>query len=344
MSQLELAELIGNKAIRTQLTIAHGAARLNNTAMGHMLKTGLPGTGKTTSARALASLSGLPFIEASPESLKTPEDLAKIFFRFPINGYDAESGEKIGSIMPPIVFIDEAHRLTRKTEEMLGIAMEEHTHTYVMGHGRKKQTLTDWVPEFTLICATTKEGELSKPFRDRFKFIFVFNEYSLEESKAIVKLHAEKKDIKIDSVSIDEIANRGRGTPRMLVRYLDNINDSKTYLDRDSITVDLARAQFSLGGIDPKGLTETDVSILKDLYMADMPIGLDSLAVKTNIDPRTIEDVNEPYLIRLGFMERSKGGRVITEAGEAHLISYNHIDTPASNILTSRTIKRSKAR
>jgi Holliday junction DNA helicase RuvB len=309
--------------------------------MGHMLFTGLPGAGKTSTAKATSGLSKLPFIEINPESFRSPEDLARIFSKFPGDGYDPH-GEKIATITPPILFIDEAHRLSRKAEELIGIAMENRTHTYSVGRGRKRQTITDWVPEFTLICATTKEGELSKPFRDRFKFVFVFGEYTLEESKQIVELHAERKGLAIDPEAVTAIAKRGRGTPRILVRYLDNINDSKIYLEREKITLDLAEAQFILAKIDPIGLTESDITILKYLYESDVPIGIDSLAVTTNLDPRTISEVNEPYLIRLSLMERSKGGRIITAAGEKHLIEYKHVEKPEEDA-NSRSLKKVNA-
>lgn len=340
-NKLHLSELIGNRDINTQLTIANGAARLHNKAMGHILFSGLAGTGKTTSAKAIATLSEAPFFEIGAESIKTAEDLANLFRKFPEEGYDS-GGEKVGSIRAPIIFIDEAHRLSLKSEEMLGIAMENFTHTFVEGSGRNKRSTTVWVPEFTVICATTKEGELSKPFRDRFKFNFVFNSYSLEESKEIVALHVKKKNLTIDSESVNAIAMRGRGTPRLLVKYLDNIHDSMVYMKKDSITLPLTEAQFKLMGVNPIGLRDSDIQILKDLYASDAPQGLDSLSVKTNLDPKTISEVNEPYLIRLGFIERTKGGRVITDAGCQHLVEHGHVIDPEQDFNGSdRVIKHS---
>lgn len=339
---LALTDLIGNKKISTQLTVTHGAATLNNRAMGHMLFSGLAGCGKTSMSKAVAGLSGLPFFEATPEAIRSAEDLAKIFGRFPAEGYYVSTGEKIGTIYPPILFIDEAHRLTRRAEEILGIAMENLSLTYMEGRGKNKRATTVWVPEFTVICATTKEGELTKPFRDRFKFIFVFDSYSFEESIQIILLHAKRKHITIDSASVEAIARRGRGIPRLLVRYLDNIHDNMVFLTRKTIKIDLTEAQFQLAGIDTIGLTDVDIVILKDLYESSGPKGIDSLAVKTNLDPRTIMEVNEPYMIRLGFLERSKGGRVITEAGENYLIKMGHVAPPQSEPSSSRVLKRVK--
>lgn len=337
--KLFLRDLIGNKNINTQLTIANGAARLHNKAMGHILFSGKPGCGKTATSKAVAGLSGAPFFEVGADAIKTAEDLAALFNRFPADGY-SDSGDKVGAINPPIIFIDEAHRLSLRTEEMLGIAMENYTHTYVAGKGRHKRSETVWVPEFTIVCATTKEGELSKPFRDRFKFDFVFNHYSFEESKKIVSLHVKKKSLTIDEESITAIAKRGRGTPRKLVKYLDAVYDSMVYMKKDSITLPLTLAQFSLMGIDALGLTKTDVHLLKDLYKSDTPQGLDSLAVKANLDPKTISEVNEPYLIQLGLMERTKGGRVITQSGCNHLIESGHVDAPVIETGGSRVITK----
>lgn len=321
--------------------IANGAARLHNKAMGHILFSGLAGCGKTSTARAVSNLNGAPFFEVSAESIKTAEDLAKLFSKFPSTGYNEETGEKLGTITPPIVFIDEAHRLSLKTEEMLGIAMEDYTHTYTQGKGRNKCEVTAWVPEFTIICATTKEGELSKPFRDRFKFSFVFSSYSMEESVSIAGLHADKKGINIDGDSIEIIAQRSRGTPRLIVKHLDTVHDVMVYMEREQVTSTLTEAQFDLMEVDSLGLSATDIAILKDLHYADAPQGIDSLAVKTNLDPKTITEVSEPYLIRLGFIERTKGGRVITDTGSAHLVKQGHVKAPAVELGKSRVIRHS---
>ncbi len=328
MSKLQLSELVGNPAIRTRLIIAHGAAQLHNRAMGHILFSGLAGCGKTSTAQAVAGLSGAPFFELGAEALRSAEDLVKVFNKFPDDGYNPVTGEKFGTIQPAILFIDEAHRLSLKSEEMLGIAMENFRHTYMEGRGKNKRSEVIWVPEFTLVCATTKEGELSKPFRDRFMSGFVFGSYTFEESIEIVNLHASKRNIPIDQESVREIAQRGRGTPRILVRYLVNMHDNMTFLGRKSITLDLVDSQFKLMEIDPIGLTQPDIVILEDLYYAEGPKGLDSLAVKTNLDPKTISEVNEPFLILQGFIERGRSGRIITDLGIKHLADQGHIDPP----------------
>jgi len=339
MSRLLLADLIGNKEIRAQLTIAHGASSLHNKAMGHILFSGQAGCGKTSTARALAALSGAPFFEVNPEAVRNAEELAEVFAKFPADGYDMETGEKTATIVSPILFIDEAHRLTLRTQEFLGIAMEEFILTHKQKQGRRSRMVTSWVPEFTTVCATTKEGELSKPFRDRFKLLFVFNHYEMGESESILRLHADKRGIRIDQESIAAIARRGRGTPRILVRLLERMDEVKIFLAREKIEIDLVEAQFQLMGIDSIGLSSTDIVLLKHLYDTVVPTGLDSLAVKTSIDTKTIAEVNEPYLILLGFIERTKGGRVITEAGVNHLAAHGHVDVPETEFNNSRVLK-----
>jgi len=344
MGKIHLTDIIGNASINTQIMVAHGAARLHNQAMGHLMFAGAAGCGKTTTAQAVANLTGAEFHEVGAEGVKTAETMADLFNKFSDEGYNPITGEIIGNINPPVIFIDEAHRLTLKSQELLGIAMENFKHTYTEGRGKSKQTVVAWVPLFTLVCATTKEGDLSKPFRDRFKFTMIFGHYSLEESRKITRLHAKLKNLDIDDEAVEDISRRGRGTPRILVRLLDGARDITTYMKWGKITRKSTEALFELQSIDPVGLTETDISILLDLYSSDVPKGLDTLAVKTNLDPRTISDVNEPYMIKIGFIERTRGGRVITEDGVSHLIEHGHVPPPSVEEKGSRIIHRTNIR
>lgn len=340
MSKLQLADLIGNKDICTQIMISHGAARLHNRAMHHQLYCGCAGCGKTTTAGAVAQLGTSPFFKISAESIKTAEQLAALFNKFPDEGYDPQTGDIVGTINPPIVFIDEAHQMTLASQELLGVVMENYEHIYVEGKGKRKHTAIMWVPRFTLICATTKEGALSKPFRDRFPLTMVFSHYSVAESAEIVTLHANKDGIAITDDAIKAIAQRGRGTPRILVRFLKRSFDFMAFMGKEAITLDVVEAQFRLQKIDPIGLTAEDIIILKELYNSEAPKGLDSLGVKTNLDPKTISEVKEPYLITLGMIERTRGGRIITDEGVKHLIKYGHIKAQATQESYSRILKR----
>lgn len=340
MNKLNLEDLIGNEHLKTQLKISHGAARLNNTSVPHILLSGLAGCGKTSTAKAIAKLGNSLFLEAGAEAFKTAEDMAKLFEKLSDDGYDLDTGEIIGTINPAIIFIDEAHRLSLKSEELLGIAMENWEHSFLFKQGKKSQVFKTWLPRFTLICATTKEGELSKPFRDRFKISYIFGEYSLADSMKIIKIHADKKGIKIDDQSVVRIAQRSRGTPRLMVRFLERVTEAMLYLGEPEITMDIVEAQFQLLGIDSEGLTETDTIILKTLYDQDSPVGLETLSLKTNQDEKTIKEVSEPYLIIKGFIERGKRGRVITEEGRNHLISLGIVDPKEEEQTVSSLLRR----
>jgi holliday junction DNA helicase RuvB len=339
MKPIQMEEIIGNDDIKTQIKIAYGAARLHNRPLPHLMLAGRSGCGKTTTAKAVADMGGSYFRELSPDSLKTAEELATVFQKLPDEGYDYQTGEVVGNINPSILFIDEAHRLSLKAQEMLGIAMENWKHTFIVGKGRSRGPITTWVPKFTLICATTMEGTLSKPFRDRFKLTYIFKEYNFDESMKIVFMHAQKRNIKIDASSAARIAIRGRGTPRLIIKYLDAVHDAMSFLQRDSITVELAEAQFDLMKIDEVGLNEADIIILKSLYDSELPVGIDSLALRTNQDKETVSGVNEPYLIKLGFIERSKQGRIITETGIAHLAKHGYINKNSSSADIGRVLK-----
>lgn len=337
MPNINLDELIGNQDIKTQIKIALGVARLHNKSMPHTLLTGLPGTGKTSTAKAIAISGQLKFIEIGAKGIKTAEDLASIFEKLPGDGYSAD-GRIIDRIDPPVLFIDEAHNLSVSTQEMLGIAMEEWKHSFTYKAGRVKEKITTWVPHFTLICATTKEGSLSKPFRDRFELSYVFGEYSLSESIKVVELHAKKLGIEIEEDAVVRIAQRGRGTPRILYRYLKRVCDSMNYLGKDKVTIDITEAAFRLIGVDPEGLMKSDIKILETLYEHQTPVGIETLAIKINQDKQTIQEVCEPYLLKLGLMERSKQGRIITEKGIGYLTKYNHI-APVKTSIPTRMVR-----
>lgn len=338
---LTLKDIIGNEAMKTQLNIAFGASRLRNRPIPHILLSGIAGAGKTTTAQALAAMDGSYFTQLGADALKTPEDLAKVFNKLPDEGYDPVTGEIVGAIRPAIIFIDEIHQLSLKTEELLGITMEKFIHTYTIGRGKNKEIITTWVPKFTLVGATTKEGNLSKPFRDRFKLSFIFSPYNLENSQKIVFLHAQKMNLSITEEAILEIAKRGRGTPRLMVGFLERMADTKDVLGREQITADLVQAQFELLEIDYLGLTQTDRIILLELHKASGPTGLETLAIKTNQDKKTITEVNEPYLIRVGLIERSGRGRLLTDLGTKHLTKLGYIEEEKSGAI-DRVIHRKK--
>jgi len=328
-------KLIGNENIFLQLNIATKSAAIENRSLPHMLLTGAAGCGKTSTAKYIAKNSGAEFLEIAHESIKTRDDVLILRDQLNMEGYNKQTGNKTTQVRPTIVFIDEIHRLSSTGQEYLGIAMEnwiipvekkQAKISYYGEFGLNKEGRGRWCPRFTLIGATTNDGLLTKPFKDRFKFKFVFNTYTFEESKQIVASHAEELKVTINEEAIIEIAKRGRGVPRILVTLLERCRDTASYTNS---IVDLAvsQATFRLIGVDPTGLTPTDISIMKSLYVSENPIGLDNLAIITNESSKTISETVEPFLIQMGFITRGPRGRILADKGREYLTMNNYIDS-----------------
>jgi len=244
MAKKELKhKIIGNQDILVQLRIAVTSAKARNVAPPHMLFSGAAGCGKTTTARMVAEGLGTKFLQGHPDSLKSYKDLKPLIGQFSLIGY-TEHGETVGTISPTILFLDEIHNLPLKGQEMLGIAMEN----FIMPMPTQNQEFVRWIPQFTLIGATTDEGKLAKPFRDRFKLRFLFTVYDLEETIEIIKYHASKLD-KIEHISgeaITEIALRSRGVPRIMVGLLERCRDTALSLKRNKIEKWVALQTFKM--------------------------------------------------------------------------------------------------
>lgn len=291
-------------------------------------------------ARAVANLNGAQFFEATPETFKTPETAMQLFNNLSIEGHEM-TGEVVGKIKPAVIFIDEAHNLPIKAQEILGMAMENFTHTYLMGHGKQKQNITVWLPQFTVVCATTNSGKLSKMFRDRFKLNYVFKAYSNEEACQVIQLHAKRLNLKITGEAVEDIAKRSRGTPRIMVRYLERAADSAEVAGEPCITEIVSGYMFKMMGVDDTGLLAQEIELLKCLYTNQgEPVGLDNLAIILGESGKTIADVYEPFLISRHFVLRTSRGRILTERGLEYLVSKGHV-SPAekmTNMLDSQRI------
>jgi Holliday junction DNA helicase RuvB len=193
--------------------------------------------------------------------------------------------------------------------------------------GMQAKERSRWCPLFTLMGATTNDGLLSKPFKDRFKLRFLFNTYSLEESIEIVKVHAKRLGVNIDDGGAVEIAQRGRGVPRILVSLLERCKDFAISIDTRDITADNAKVTFSLMKVDSTGLNEVDIKILMALYEAkNQPLGIDNLAIVVNESKQAISETIEPYLIQRGLITRTSRGRTLTDVGKEYLILKGHVD------------------
>jgi len=324
-------KLVGNRDVFGQINIAIASAIQQNRSIPHMLLSGAAGCGKTSTARYIADSTGSNMVMVAADSVKKREDVLNIISHLNHRGYD-KYGRKIGTVKPSIVFIDEIHNVPLSGQEHAGIVMEEWylpvTKREAQVDAKSVKDLNNairWSPEFTLIGATTNDGKLSKPFRDRFKLRFLFNTYSEEESRDIVLMHADRLGVRTDPEAAMEIAKRGRGVPRILVGLLERCVDTAVAAQVNEITKEVAIVTFDNLKIDRTGLTITDVNILKALYESDDAVGLDNLAVKLNESSRVLSETVEPYLIQRGFIIRTGKGRKITDKGTQYLMENGYI-------------------
>jgi Holliday junction DNA helicase RuvB len=275
-------------------------------ALDHVLLFGPPGLGKTTTAMIVANEMGVPIHITSGPAIERPGDLAAI-----LTSMEAHQ----------VLFIDEIHRLSRPVEEILYPAMEDFQIDLVLGKGAGARSIRLDLPAFTVVGATTRAGLITSPLRDRFGIVHYFQFYTSEELGQIVRRSAGILGISIEEQAIIEIAKRSRGTPRIANRILRRVRDFAQVLGEGKITVDITRDSLQRLDIDERGLDEMDHRILRTLIekFGGGPVGLDTLAASIQEDTGTIEDMYEPYLMQLGFIQRTSRGRMATR------LAYNHL-------------------
>ena len=304
--------IIGHKNTKKQLTIAIQAAEDRNENIPHILFAGAAGCGKTTMGMEMAKSAGVDFLAVSPDDFSDREPVMRILDKLDHNNYD-ERGNRQGFLAPTMVFVDEIHRMPKKGQEILGIAMEK----FMLETGKANKYY--WIPYFTLIGATTDDGELTKPFREKFKLRFLFNTYTKAEITNIIMMHAGKQKILITQKAARTIAQRSRGIPRTAVSFLERSRDYAHFIKAKVVTSTAVVSNFKTIGIDSKGLTGAEIKILQALYSNRDPIGLDNLAIISNEAKKNLLNTIEPFLIREGLMVRSGKGRLITDNGRQHL-------------------------
>lgn len=304
----KLNEYIGQKDLKGVLNIAIAAAKQRQESLDHILFYGPPGLGKTTMSLILASEMGVNCKITAAPALERPRDIIGLLVSL-------QAGD--------ILFIDEIHRLNRVTEELLYPAMEDKRLDITIGKGQSAKIRSIPLQPFTLIGATTKIGSLTSPLRDRFGLIQRLQFYQLDELTEIVKRSAQIIAIDIDSQGAEEIARRSRGTPRITNRLLRRVRDFAQVKGVEKIDQIIASEALDLHNVDRLGLDWTDRLVLSTIIeqFNGGPVGLDAIASATGEDAKTIEEVYEPYLLQIGFINRTHRGRIATQKAQEHLFS-----------------------
>jgi Holliday junction DNA helicase RuvB len=300
-----LDDFVAQERVKEQLSIALEATKARGEALDHVLLAGPPGLGKTSLAQIVRNELGVGIRQVAGPGLER-KDVAAI----------------LTSLEPrDVLFVDEIHRISRAAEEILYPALEDFRLDIVVGQGPAARTLTLDLPPFTLIGATTRSGLLTTPLRDRFGLTFRLELYEPEALARIVRRSARILDVAIDDEAADLIARRSRGTPRIANRILRRVRDVAEVRHAGHVTTAVADEALALLEVDDAGLERFDRELLRCIAVkfGGGPVGVSTLAVSLGEEAETIEDVYEPYLLQLGFLQRTPRGRVITDRGRAHL-------------------------
>jgi Holliday junction DNA helicase RuvB len=306
-----LDEYVGQREVKANLSILLTAARARGEAADHVLLYGPPGLGKTTLATIIARELDVNVRYTSGPAVERPGDLAAVLTSL-------EERD--------VLFIDEIHRLNRAVEEILYPAMEDYALDVMIGKGPSARSLRLSLKPFTVVGATTRAGRISSPLRDRFGATYRLDFYEEVELTEIVERSARILAIDIDHAGAVAIARRGRGTPRIVNRLLKRVRDHAEVIGTGSVDEPAAIEAMRLLEIDDAGLDSTDRKLLAAIIQkfASGPVGVAALAAVLSEEIETIEDVYEPYLLRLGFLDRTPQGRIATDAARAHLAGLGY--------------------
>ena len=301
-----ISEYVGQEKTKEKLNIFMKAAKMRGESLDHVLLYGPPGLGKTTLSHIIAEEMHVDIKITSGPAIERPGDLAAILTS--LKEQD-------------VLFIDEIHRLSRQVEEVLYPAMEDYAIDIVIGKGPGARSVRLELPKFTLVGATTRAGQLTAPLRDRFGVVCKLDLYSIEELSDIIRRSSVVLSVPMDDEAVVEMAMRSRGTPRIVNRLLKRVRDYAMVKADGFVTKEIAKNALDLLEIDALGLDAVDRKLLTCIVenFDGGPVGLETLAASTGEEATTIEDVYEPYLMQIGFINRTPRGRMITNKGRVHL-------------------------
>lgn len=309
--------IIGNREILNQLLIIADSAKKRKRPMPHIMFAGSAGCGKTTTAKYVASLLDTKMLSITPDNIKESSDIST-FCKMLL--FAARKYRKF-----PLIFLDEVHHLPIKGQEILGLLLEEFKAPIQMGG--MGQSIEISIPPFTMLAATTDDGKLVKPFRDRFKIRFIYKEYSVEDATKIAKYHSERLNLCVSNEQTIQIAIRGRGVPRIIISHLERYRDFAVVQNKNTLNDEQFNGLYNnILKINKDGFTETDIGILKALYKQGKPVGVENLGMIVNESPNVLKNTIEPYLIQKGLITRASRGRSLTEDGVRYLLEKNIVE------------------